>query len=77
MLQRCVFSHGSTANGHARWLQILGAEPLLDVAVCTSESCSAALAWPLLKSAKQLLSAVAYAEEAARHPDRRRAAPSG
>jgi nicotinate-nucleotide--dimethylbenzimidazole phosphoribosyltransferase len=55
LLERCVFSHGSQANGHARWLQLLGAEPLLDAALCTSESCNAVLAWPLLKSAEQLL----------------------
>jgi nicotinate-nucleotide--dimethylbenzimidazole phosphoribosyltransferase len=61
LLERCVFSHGSQANGHARWLQLLGAEPLLEAAQCTSESCNAVLAWPLLKSAEQLLSAVVQA----------------
>lgn len=62
LLECCVFSHGSRANGHARWLQLLGAEPLLDAALCTSESCNAVFAWPLLKSAAQLLGAVAHAE---------------
>lgn len=62
LLECCVFSHGSQANGHARWLQVLGAEPLLDAALCTSESCNAVLAWPLLKSAEQLLGAVAHVE---------------
>ncbi|NKI92220.1 nicotinate-nucleotide--dimethylbenzimidazole phosphoribosyltransferase [Rhizobacter sp. SG703] len=64
LLERCVFSHGSQANGHARWLQWLGAEPLLDAALCTSESCNAVLAWPLLKSAEQLLETVACAGQA-------------
>lgn len=54
LLERCVFSHGSQANGHARWLQLLGVEPLLEAALCTSESCNAVFAWPLLKSAEQL-----------------------
>jgi nicotinate-nucleotide--dimethylbenzimidazole phosphoribosyltransferase len=62
LLECCVFSHGSPANGHARWLQILGAEPLLDAALCTSESCNAVLAWPLLKAAEQLLGAAAQAD---------------
>lgn len=56
LLAHCVFSHGSQANGHARWLQLLGAEPLLDAAVGANDSCHAVLAWPWLKSAEQLLS---------------------
>lgn len=52
---RCVFSHGSPANGHAQWLQLLGAEPLLDAVPCTGDGCSAMLAWPWLKAAEQRL----------------------
>lgn len=55
VLQRCVFAHASAESGHARWLQKLGVQPLLDLGLRLGEGSGAALAWPLLVSACKLL----------------------
>ena len=55
VLQRCVFAHCSAESGHARWLQHLGAQPLLDMGLCLGEGSGAALAGPLLESACRVL----------------------
>lgn len=55
VLQRCVFAHGSAEAGHGRWLQTLGVQPLLNLGLRLGEGSGAALAWPLLVSAVQLL----------------------
>ncbi len=64
VLERCVFSHCSAESGHARWLSILGARPLLDLGLRLGEGSGAALAWPLLKSAELLLAEMASFESA-------------
>jgi nicotinate-nucleotide--dimethylbenzimidazole phosphoribosyltransferase len=64
VLQRCVFAHGSAENGHARWLQVLGVRPLLDLGLRLGEGSGAALAWPLLKSAELLMAQMASFEAA-------------
>ncbi len=64
LLQRCVFAHGSAEAGHGRWLQALGARPLLDLGLRLGEGSGAALAWPLLVSALQLLDEMASFESA-------------
>ncbi len=64
LLQRCVFAHGSAENGHARWLNQLGVQPLLDLGLRLGEGSGAALAWPLLKSAQLLLAEMASFESA-------------
>ena len=64
VLQRCVFAHGSAENGHARWLQHLGAQPLVDLGLRLGEGSGAALAWPLLKSAELLLDQMASFQSA-------------
>lgn len=55
VLQRCVFAHCSAESGHARWLQHLGVQPLLDLGLRLGEGSGAALAWPLLESACRVL----------------------
>ena len=55
VLRCCVFVHASAENGHAAWLQHLGAQPLLNLGLRLGEGLGAALAWPLLKSAELLL----------------------
>jgi nicotinate-nucleotide--dimethylbenzimidazole phosphoribosyltransferase len=60
----CVFAHASAENGHARWLSLLGARPLLDLGLRLGEGSGAALAWPLLVSAAQLLNEMASFSEA-------------
>lgn len=64
VLQRCVFAHASAESGHARWLQALGVQPLLDLGLRLGEGSGAALAWPLLKSAELLLAEMASFESA-------------
>lgn len=64
VLQRCVFAHASAESGHAAWLQLLGAAPLLDLGLRLGEGSGAALAWPLLKSAELLLAEMASFESA-------------
>ena len=59
LLQRCVFAHGSAEAGHGRWLQALGVQPLLSLGLRLGEGSGAALAWPLLVSALQLLGQMA------------------
>jgi nicotinate-nucleotide--dimethylbenzimidazole phosphoribosyltransferase len=60
----CVFAHASAENGHARWLSLLGVRPLLDLGLRLGEGSGAALAWPLLVSAVQLLNEMASFSEA-------------
>ena len=64
ILARCVFSHRSQETGHTRWLQILGALPLLDLDLRLGEGSGAALAWPLLESACRILAEMASFESA-------------
>ena len=64
VLQRCVFAHASAESGHARWLAVLGAQPLLDLGLRLGEGSGAALAWPLLKSAELLLAQMASFDSA-------------
>ena len=59
VLQRCVFAHGSAEAGHGRWLQALGVQPLLNLGLRLGEGSGAALAWPLLVSALQLMDGMA------------------
>ena len=64
LLQRCVFAHASAESGHARWLALLGVQPLLDLGLRLGEGSGAALAWPLLVSALALLDGMASFDSA-------------
>ncbi|HRN06951.1 MAG TPA: nicotinate-nucleotide--dimethylbenzimidazole phosphoribosyltransferase, partial [Ottowia sp.] len=64
VLQRCVFAHQSDERGHARLLQVLGAEPLIDLGLRVGEGSGAALAWPLLESACRIINEMASFESA-------------
>ena len=63
-MQSCIFAHASAESGHARWLQALGATPLLDLGLRLGEGSGAALAFPLLESACRLLAEMASFESA-------------
>ena len=47
----CIFSHTSGESGHARMLEYLDAEPLLDLGLRLGEGTGAAMAYPLVQSA--------------------------
>ena len=64
VMQRCVFAHRSDERGHALLLQLLGAEPLLDLALRVGEGSGAVLAWPILESACRILNEMASFESA-------------
>ena len=64
VLQRCVFAHQSDERGHARLLQVLGAQPLIDLGLRVGEGSGAALAWPLLESACRIINEMASFESA-------------
>jgi nicotinate-nucleotide--dimethylbenzimidazole phosphoribosyltransferase len=59
VLDHCTFAHRSAEPGHARVLDALGAEPLLDLGLRLGEGSGAALAMPLLRSAARLLDEMA------------------
>ncbi|MGM9489100.1 nicotinate-nucleotide--dimethylbenzimidazole phosphoribosyltransferase [Ideonella sp. YS5] len=64
VLQRCVFAHASAESGHARWLKVLGVQPLLDLGLRLGEGSGAALAWPVIDSACRVLEEMASFESA-------------
>jgi len=64
VMQRCVFAHRSDERGHARLLALLGAEPLMDLALRVGEGSGAVLAWPILESACRILGEMASFESA-------------
>lgn len=59
VLDHCTFAHRSAEPGHARVLEALGAEPLLDLGLRLGEASGAALALPLLRAATRLLDEMA------------------
>ena len=50
-----VYAHRSAESGHARVLEALNAEPLLDMGMRLGEGTGALLAWPLVKAAAAML----------------------
>jgi nicotinate-nucleotide--dimethylbenzimidazole phosphoribosyltransferase len=58
-LDCCVFAHRSVERGHALLLEVLGAEPLLDLGMRLGEGTGAVLAMPLLRAAARLMTDVA------------------
>lgn len=55
----CIFAHCSAERGHRLMLEILGAEPLLDLNLRLGEGTGAVLAMPLLRAAARLVTDVA------------------
>ena len=64
LLRSCVFAHRSSEAGHDRWLQHLGAQPLLGLGLRLGEGSGAVLAWPLLASACHVLTDMTSFESA-------------
>lgn len=59
VLERCVFSHVSAEPAHALMLVLMNAEPLLQFDMRLGEGSAAALVWPIVESACQVLTKVA------------------
>jgi nicotinate-nucleotide--dimethylbenzimidazole phosphoribosyltransferase len=55
----CIFAHCSAERAHRLLLDILGAEPLLDLGLRLGEGTGAVLAMPLLRAAARLVTDVA------------------
>ncbi|MBC7991762.1 MAG: nicotinate-nucleotide--dimethylbenzimidazole phosphoribosyltransferase [Rhizobacter sp.] len=64
VLGYCVWSHRSAESGHGVMVRHLAAQPLLDMALRLGEGSGAALAWPLLVSAVNVLNDMASFEAA-------------
>ncbi len=64
VLGYCVWSHRSAESGHGVMIRHLGAQPLLDLDLRLGEGSGAALAWPLLVSAVDVLNDMASFESA-------------
>jgi nicotinate-nucleotide--dimethylbenzimidazole phosphoribosyltransferase len=64
VLDYCVFAHRGAEAGHARLLQLLGAQPLLELELRLGEGSGAALAWPLVDAAARVLREMASFESA-------------
>jgi nicotinate-nucleotide--dimethylbenzimidazole phosphoribosyltransferase len=59
----CIFAHRSAEQGHRLLLEILGAQPLLDLEMRLGEGSGAVLAVPLVRAAAALLSNVASLQD--------------
>jgi nicotinate-nucleotide--dimethylbenzimidazole phosphoribosyltransferase len=64
ILDYCVFSHCSDERGHQRMLDLLGAQPLLQLGLRLGEGSGCALALPLLQAAVNFLCDMATFESA-------------
>lgn len=62
--QRCVYAHCSAESGHRLMLELLQGQALLDLGLRLGEGSGAALAWPLLQSASDILCDMASFESA-------------
>jgi nicotinate-nucleotide--dimethylbenzimidazole phosphoribosyltransferase len=66
----CVFAHVSAESPHRRWLDMLGARPLLDLNLQLGEGSGAILALPLLHAAAAILREMAtFASAGISDPD--------
>lgn len=59
VLDYCLFAHGSAESGHARWLQQLGVQAILDLDLRLGEGSGAALCWPVIVAATHILNEMA------------------
>ena len=59
----CVFAHASAERGHARLLETLGAEPLLQLGMRLGEGTGGVLAAPLLRAAARLPGEIASLDD--------------
>lgn len=63
-LDHCRFAHRSAERGHAKALELMGGEPILDLGMRLGEGTGAALAVPILRAAAACHSGMATFEQA-------------
>ena len=64
VLHYAVFGHRGDEAAHGRLLQMLGAEPLLDLGLRLGEGTGAVCAYPILDSAVRMINEMATFEQA-------------
>jgi nicotinate-nucleotide--dimethylbenzimidazole phosphoribosyltransferase len=64
VLDYCIFTHKSNENGHKHMLEVLEAEPILDLGMRLGEGTGAAVAYPIIQSAVNFLNEMASFEDA-------------
>jgi nicotinate-nucleotide--dimethylbenzimidazole phosphoribosyltransferase len=62
-LAYCVFAHASAERGHARLLEAMGAQPLLQLGLRLGEGTGAVLAAPILRAAARMACEVASLDD--------------
>jgi nicotinate-nucleotide--dimethylbenzimidazole phosphoribosyltransferase len=64
ILENCIFTHTSNEQGHLHMLEYLNAKPILNLEMRLGEGTGAAVAYPIIKSAVNILNQMASFEDA-------------
>lgn len=64
VLENCIFTHTSNEQGHLYMLEYLNAKPILNLEMRLGEGTGAAVAYPIIKSAVNILNQMASFEDA-------------
>ncbi|NOQ27131.1 MAG: nicotinate-nucleotide--dimethylbenzimidazole phosphoribosyltransferase [Bacteroidales bacterium] len=64
ILENCIFTHNSNEQGHLHMLEYLNAKPILNLEMRLGEGTGAAVAYPIIKSAVNILNQMASFDDA-------------